>query len=116
MSDAALPNDPGEKYAHLAKSGNYLQYSGIMEDSPVDFFFNIENNSFLCETTIDGNVAKMAGDLLKDNDNYKCIPKYGIQPNDKSGEWVDKAGEEEKTFDLTSSTLNFEGCTLTKQN
>lgn len=114
---ASLPENPGELMAYQARENYTYYYKGNMEGADVHFYFNVDTKVFLCETEVMGKTAKMAGDLEFDDSTLtaKCTPVWGVQPFGDNEDWVSTAGEEVKTFVLGSDTVDFEGCTLTKQ-
>ena len=112
---AALP--PGELMAQEAQSGNPIVYQGKMGSDNVFFYFNLENNLFLCLATMGGCEAKMTGNMTQNEEGvYKCAPVWGVNPDNNEAGWVDTSFEETKTFDLKGNPekVNFEGCELTR--
>lgn len=109
MAAAAHPADQ----LKILTLNNYKYKYEINKDSTkLEFYFDMENNTFYCEGIIESSNCRMVGEFeLKDASSniYLCTPSWGNSfANEKSNEWENANGLEVKEMVIGEEEIEFE--------
>ena len=103
--------NPGEKLAYLARIGTPMHFLKKNEKNvKYEFYFNVENECFSYEANLSGgDIDKVSGDLIKDdeNGNFTIVYKYHYNSQSKDGDWNTLEGAAKTSFNLSGNQITW---------